>query len=100
VLDSNFERRLDNKFHDAHEGEITSVIINKDENMFLSSAKDGLIYIFKFDKKCSFNEIKKDLLAGVEGVNFMAKDDKEALRRKKQLQFWDENPPIFVDAEE
>ena len=63
MLDSNFERRLDNKFHDAHEGEITSVIINKDENMFLSSAKDGLIYIFKFDKKCSFNEIKKDHLA-------------------------------------
>jgi hypothetical protein len=45
-------------------------------------------------------EAKKDLLEGVEGVNFMSKLDKEHLRRKKEKTFWEENPAVFADPED
>jgi S-adenosylhomocysteine hydrolase len=87
VIDFNFDKRLINKFHDGKYGEITSAILNKDENFMISSGKDGLIYVHQFDKKCAVLEAKKDLLHGIEGVNFMAKDDKLKLEAKKLNEF-------------
>jgi len=45
VMDFKWTQRLSNKFHDGRHGEITSAIMNKDENFFLTSGKDGLIYV-------------------------------------------------------
>ena len=74
--------------------------MDKDDNFFLSSAKDGLIFVHQFDKKASMIEAKKDLLEGVEGVNFMSKLDKEHLKKKKEKVFWEENPAVFADPED
>jgi|DEB0MinimDraft_12_1074336.scaffolds.fasta_scaffold21243_1 hypothetical protein len=53
VMDFRWNNRLANKFHDGRHGEITSALMNKDENFFISSGKDGLIYVHQFDKKCA-----------------------------------------------
>ena len=83
VMNYNWDRRIHNKFHDGRHGYITSATMDKDDNFFLSAAKDGLIFVHQFDKKASMIEAKKDLLEGVEGVNFMSKLDKEHLKKKK-----------------
>jgi hypothetical protein len=100
VMDYGWDRRLANKFHDGRHGVITAAVMDKDDAYFLSAAKDGLIYCHQFDKKCAMLEAKKDLLEGVEGVNFMSKLDKERLKAKKQKLFWEENPAVFKDAED
>jgi len=100
VMNYDWDRRLTNKFHDGRHGYITSAVMDKDDSYFLSAAKDGLIYVHQFDKKCAMLEAKKDLLEGVDGVNFMSKMDKEHLKKKKQKVFWEENPAVFVDPED
>lgn len=46
VMHQNWERRLWNKYHDGKLGYITSACMNKDENFFFTSSRDGLIYVF------------------------------------------------------
>jgi hypothetical protein len=87
VMDFKWNQRLGNKFHDGRHGAITSAIMNKDENFFLSSGRDGLIYVHQFDKRCAQLEAAKDLFEGVEGVNFMAESDKELIRTRKLAEF-------------
>ena len=100
VMDYVWEKRITNKFHDGRHGLITAAILNKDENFFISSAQDGLIFVHQFDKKCAINEAKKDLLEGIEGVNFMAREDKEVLLKKKQAEYQVENPPVYPETED
>jgi hypothetical protein len=45
VMNHNWDRRITNKFHDARHGHITSAVMDKDDNFFLSAAKDGLIFV-------------------------------------------------------
>jgi hypothetical protein len=46
VIDMNFEKKMSVKYHDAHTGSITaSVFSGKQANFFLTSGRDGLIYV-------------------------------------------------------
>ena len=100
VMNHQFEKRLFNKFHDGRFGSITSAVLNKDENFFMSSGKDGLIYVHQFDRVCAYNEAQHDYLAGIEGIDFMAKEDKENLLTKKMEEYKEEHPPVFADKED
>ena len=88
VLNQNFDNRMSIKYHDGHHGSITGVQLNKDENFLITTGLDGLVFVHKFDKKCAMNEVKKDYLAGVEGANFMAKEEKERTRKNKMLEYF------------
>lgn len=46
VMNSNFDKRMSVKYHDGHSGQITAACVTRDNNFFLSSANDGLIYAF------------------------------------------------------
>jgi hypothetical protein len=83
VMHYDWDRRLWNKYHDGKLGHITSACINKDDNFFFSSSKDGLIYVYQFDRVCAMNEAKKDFLEGIEGVDFLSNLDREQLLEKK-----------------
>jgi hypothetical protein len=45
-------------------------------------------------------EAAHDALAGVEGANFMAQDDKEALRARKTAEYFEHSPAIFPETDE
>jgi len=46
VMNGNFDKRMSVKYHDGHSGQITAACMTRDSNFFLSSANDGLIYVF------------------------------------------------------
>jgi len=100
IMDYQWERKLATKFHDGRHGQITAAILNKDENFFFSSGKDGLIYVHQFDKQCALMEAKTNFLAGIEGVNFMAASDKVKLTEKKRNEYIENNPPIYADPDD
>jgi hypothetical protein len=100
IMNKNWEKRLFNKYHDGRNGIITATCLNKDENFFMSSSKDGLIYVHQFDRVCALNESRKNYLEGIEGVDFMSKMDKDLILDKKKEEFFEENPPVFADKEE
>jgi hypothetical protein len=46
IMNGNFEKRMLVKYHDGHNGRITAACMTRDNNFFLTSADDGLIYVF------------------------------------------------------
>ena len=46
------------------------------------------------------NEAKKDYLEGIQGVDFMAQQDKDDLFNKKKEEYFEENPPVFAQKED
>lgn len=93
-------KRLVNKYHDGRLGQITAAILTKDENYFITASKDGLIYAHQFDKKGAMIEAKKNVLEGIEGVDYMAQSDKDELFKQKTKEYQDQNPPLFSAPED
>ena len=46
VMNGNFDKRMLVKYHDGRKGSITATCMTRDNNFFLSSADDGLIYVY------------------------------------------------------
>ena len=65
------------KYHDAHLGKITSAVFNYEENFFLTSSQDGLIFVYQFDKLAALEESKFKPLEGVEGANFLPEEERQ-----------------------
>jgi hypothetical protein len=83
IIDQNWDKRMSVKYHDAHTGQITGCAFSgKQANFFLTSGRDGLIYVHQFDKTCAVEEAKHDPLAGVEGANFLPEAEKTAERKR------------------
>jgi len=83
--------------HDGHTGKITSVKFDKDERMVLTTGEDGLIYIHLIDKENIKKEATYNPLEGVEGVDFMAESQREEIRLEKVKEFFEANPPYFIE---
>ena len=79
VMNFNFDKRMEVKYHDGHTGYISGAVFNKDQTFFISCAHDGLTNVFQFDKVAAIEESKYDPLAGVEGHQFMPAAEKEKL---------------------
>jgi len=45
VFNNNWDRRMKVKYHDHHIGSITGVAFNRDENIMLTTSKDGLMFV-------------------------------------------------------
>lgn len=45
IFNNNWEKRMKVKYHDHHLGEITGVAFNHDENIMLTTSKDGLLFV-------------------------------------------------------
>jgi len=46
VMNGNFDKRMLVKYHDGRTGSITAAAMTRDNNFFISSADDGLMYVF------------------------------------------------------
>jgi len=46
VMNGNFEKRMLVKYHDGGNGSITATCMTRDNNFFLSSAADGLLFVY------------------------------------------------------
>lgn len=78
IIDQIWDKRMSIKYHDTHTGQITGTAFSgKQANFFLTSGKDGLIYVHQFDKTCAVEECKFDPLANVEGANFLPAEEKK-----------------------
>lgn len=74
------EKLLQIKMHDGQYGRITSVKLDREEKMLLSTAEDGLIYIHLIDKENMKKEAVFNPLEGVEGVDYMAEAQRDEIR--------------------
>ena len=100
IVDFGFDRRMSVKYHDAHIGQVTAFALNKDENFFLTSGRDGLIYVHLFDKICAIEESKYDPLANVEGANFMPSEERAQVRAKNLKEYQSSHQPVFPAIDE
>lgn len=100
IVDSNFDRRMTIKNHDAHFGPVRSLCFNKDETFVMTVADDGLLYLYQFDKMCCIQDSKYDPLQGVEGAQFMPSEEKEELKIKKTKQHQIDNPAVYPEVNE
>lgn len=93
------EKSLQIKMHDAQQGRITSARFDKEERMMLTSGEDGLVYIHLVDRENVVKESGFDPLADVEGVDFMAEQNREELKQEKTRAFFEDNPPLFAELD-
>ena len=100
VMNFNFEKRMEIKYHDGHLGYISGAVFNKDQTFFISTAHDGLTNVFQFDKVAAIEETKYDPLEGVEGHQFMPKEEKEALIVKKLEKYKVDQAAVFPEIDE
>jgi WD40 repeat protein len=96
IIDHNWDKRMSVRYHDVHTGQVTSAqFSNKQCNFFLTSGRDGLIYVHQFDKTCAVEEAKLDPLANVEGANFLPAKEKEDERVKQLKKYANEHQAVF-----
>jgi WD40 repeat protein len=100
VANFDWGKRLSNKYHDGRDGQITAAILDRNQRFFITSSKDGLIYVHKIDIPNAFKETKFDPLLGVEGVDFMAQADKNEIIKQKMEEFTDSNLPLFANVDD
>jgi WD40 repeat protein len=79
------------KMHDGQQGAITSVRLDKEEKYVMTTAEDGLMFIYQIDSKNLKKEALYDPFAGVEGIDFMPEATKDELRAEKTAGFFNEN---------
>lgn len=87
------------KMHDAHIGGITAFRLDKDEKYAMTTAEDGLMFVYQIDNSCLRKEATFDPFAGVEGIDFMPEATKDDIRAEKTRQFMDDNEPYFPDVD-
>ena len=95
VCNFNFDKRMSIKYHDGQIGSITGAVFNHEQNYFITVATDGLTIVHEFDKVATIEESKFDPLEGVEGVQFLPKEEKEALAEKRLKDFQTEKKAVF-----
>lgn len=98
VVNRDFNRRMSLKDRDVHIGSITSTAFNADESFFLTAGRDGLLFVYQFDKLAALEEVKFEPLAGVEGANYLPADEKAELAKKKLLEYHEKNPAVIPEA--
>lgn len=100
IMNFNFEKRMEIKYHDGHLGKISGAVFNKDQTFFISVAQDGLTNVFQFDKVAAIEESKFEPLEGVEGHQFMPKEEKEKLIKQKIEKNKEDNAAVFPELDE
>lgn len=75
IINFNFDKRMSIKYHDGHAGQITGCAFNNNQTFFITVGKDGLTNVHQFDKTAAVEENLFDPLAGVDGVQFMPKEE-------------------------
>jgi len=65
----------------------------------MTTAEDGLMFIYQLDIGNIRKEAMFDPFAGVEGIDFMPESTKEDIRTEKTKQFMYENEPYFPEVD-
>jgi hypothetical protein len=71
------------KMHDAQNGAITSVRFDKNEKYAITTAEDGLMFVYQIDSDNIRKEALFDPFAGLEGVDFMPEATKDDIKTEK-----------------
>lgn len=66
--------------HDAQLGAITAVRLDKDEKYVITTAEDGLMFVYQIDADNLRKEALFDPFEGLEGVDFMPEATKDYIR--------------------
>ena len=92
-------RYLQIKFHDGHQGAITSFRLDREEKYVMTTGEDGLMFIHQIDIENVRKEAVFDAFAGIEGIDFMPEATKDDIREEKTKQFLSDNEPYFPDID-
>jgi hypothetical protein len=88
TLDSSYVLFISNhdgrcSMHDAQNGAITSVRFDKNEKYAITTAEDGLMFVYQIDSDNIRKEALFDPFAGLEGVDFMPEATKDDIKTEK-----------------
>lgn len=92
-------RYLSIKMHDGQQGKITSFRLDKEEKYAITTAEDGLMFVYQIDSSNIRREALFDPFAGIEGVDFMPEATKDEIREEKTKAFLADNEPYFFEVD-
>lgn len=85
--------------HDGQQGAITAFRFDKEEKWAMTTAEDGLMFVYQIDSSNIRREALFDPFAGIEGLDFIPEATKEEIREEKTKTFLFENDPYFPEVD-
>ena len=79
----NLDKYMRIKMHDGQTGRITSLQMDRDEKLVVTTGEDGIMYVHQVDKDNIRKEAVFDPFADVENLEYIPEITKDEIRQQK-----------------